>query len=92
MLATYKLGWTITKQIIDAPCHVEPTRFYCPGDDLFAPIGRPHGLPIGNLTSQVWANLMMTPIDHSLACYLKLGSFVRYSDDILAFDDALLAT
>jgi retron-type reverse transcriptase len=64
---TPRSWWPITKQIIDAPCHVEPTRFYFPGDDLFAPIGRPHGLPIGNLTSQVWANLMLTPIDHLLA-------------------------
>jgi len=79
--------WTVTQQILDAPCHVEPTRFYFPGDDLFSPIGRPHGLPIGNLTSQVWANLMLTPIDHLLACHLKLGSFVRYSDDILVFDN-----
>jgi hypothetical protein len=30
---------------------------------------------------------MLTPIDHLLACHLKLGSFVRYSDDILVFDN-----
>jgi hypothetical protein len=63
--------WPITQRILDAPCHVEPTRFYFPGDDLFTPISRPHGLPIGNLTSQVWANLMLTPIDHLLACHLN---------------------
>ena len=29
---------------------------YFPGDDLFA-VNRPRGLPIGNLTSQFWANV-----------------------------------
>jgi retron-type reverse transcriptase len=32
------------------------TPVYFPGDDLFA-INRPRGLPIGNQTSQFWANL-----------------------------------
>ncbi|HEX4965565.1 MAG TPA: reverse transcriptase domain-containing protein, partial [Thermoanaerobaculia bacterium] len=31
---------------------------YFPGDDLFA-INRPRGLPIGNLTSQFWANVLL---------------------------------
>ena len=33
------------------------------GDDLFAAL-RPRGLPIGNLTSQFWANVYMNPFDH----------------------------
>ena len=36
---------------------------YFPDDDLFA-INRPRGLPIGNLTSQFWANCYMNPFDH----------------------------
>jgi hypothetical protein len=79
--------WPITERIIDAPAHVEPTHFYFPGDDLFAPVARPHGLPIGNLCSQIWANLVLTPIDHLLASHLGLPTFVRYCDDILVFDD-----
>ena len=31
---------------------------YFPSDDLFAPL-RPRGLPIGNLTSQFWANVYL---------------------------------
>ncbi|MBM3143383.1 MAG: RNA-directed DNA polymerase [Chloroflexi bacterium] len=36
---------------------------YFPGDDLFA-ANRPRGLPIGNLTSQFWANVYLNPLDH----------------------------
>ncbi len=79
--------WPITERIVAAPCHVEATRFYFPGDDLFAPASRPHGLPIGNLTSQIWANLVLTPVDHLLAAHLGIGTFVRYCDDLLVFDD-----
>jgi len=35
---------------------------YFPGDDLLATL-RPRGLPIGNLTSQVWSNCYMNPFD-----------------------------
>ena len=34
---------------------------YFPGDDLFALL-RPRGLPIGNLTSQFFANVLLDPI------------------------------
>ena len=34
-----------------------------PGDDLLA-ARRPRGLPIGNLTSQFWANCYLNPFDH----------------------------
>ena len=33
------------------------------GDDLLAAL-RPRGLPIGNLTSQFWANCYLNPFDH----------------------------
>lgn len=33
------------------------------GDDLLA-FSRPRGLPIGNLTSQFWANVFLNPLDH----------------------------
>ena len=36
---------------------------YFPGDGLFA-ANRPRGLPIGNLTSQFWANCYLNPFDH----------------------------
>lgn len=74
-------------RFLDAPSMVERTQFSFPGDDLFAAHQRPHGLPIGSLTSQIWANVYMSPVDHLLASHLGIGSFVRYCDDLLIFHD-----
>jgi hypothetical protein len=61
-----------------------------PGDDLFAPL-RPRGLPIGNLTSQFWANCYLNPFDHfvkrGLRCGKQRGGYLRYVDDVLFFAD-----
>jgi len=59
---------------------------YFPGDDLFA-AQRPRGLPIGNLTSQFWANCYMNPLDHFIKRELKCKGYVRYVDDLLLFGD-----
>lgn len=59
---------------------------YFPGDDLFA-INRPRGLPIGNLTSQFWANVYLNPIDHFIKRELRCQGYVRYVDDLLLFGD-----
>jgi hypothetical protein len=57
---------------------------YFPGDNLFA-INRPRGLPIGNLTSQFWANVYLNPIDHFVKRDLRCAGYVRYVDDLLLF-------
>jgi hypothetical protein len=64
---------------------------YFPGDDLFA-IDRPRGLPIGNLTSQFWANCYLNPFDHFIKRELRCKAYVRYVDDLLLFaeDKAIL--
>jgi len=59
---------------------------YFPGDDLFA-ILRPRGLPIGNLTSQFWANCYLNPCDHFIKRELRCHAYVRYVDDLLLFAD-----
>jgi len=59
---------------------------YFPGDDLFAPL-RPRGLPIGNLTSQFWANCYLNPLDHFVQRELRCKGYVRYVDDFLLFAD-----
>jgi hypothetical protein len=41
----------------------------------------------GNPCSQIWANLVLTSIDHLLGSHLGLPRFVRYCDDVLVFDD-----
>ncbi|MBN1340609.1 MAG: hypothetical protein JXA03_14870 [Bacteroidales bacterium] len=64
---------------------------YFPGDDLFA-TERPRGLPIGNLTSQFWANVYMTPFDNFVKRELGCRAYIRYVDDFLLFhnDKAVL--
>jgi retron-type reverse transcriptase len=59
---------------------------YFPGDDLFAAL-RPKGLPIGNLTSQFFANVLLDPIDHFIKEVLRVPGYVRYADDLLLFGD-----
>jgi hypothetical protein len=57
-----------------------------PGDDLLAAC-RPRGLPIGNLTSQFWANCYLDPFDHFCKRELRCKAFVRFVDDFLLFAD-----
>ena len=59
---------------------------YFPGDDLLAAT-RSRGLPIGNLTSQFWANCYLNPFDHFVQRELRCSGYVRYVDDFLLFAD-----
>jgi len=59
---------------------------FFPGDDLWA-VTRPRGLPIGNLTSQFWANCYLNPFDHFIKRELRCQGYVRYVDDVLLFAD-----
>jgi retron-type reverse transcriptase len=60
---------------------------YFPGDDLFA-ANRPRGLPIGNLTSQFWANVYLNRFDHFVKRELKCRAYLRFVDDFLLFSDS----
>ena len=57
-----------------------------PGDDLWAAC-RPRGLPIGNLTSQLWANVYLNGFDHMVKRQLRCPAYLRYVDDFLLFAD-----
>jgi retron-type reverse transcriptase len=59
---------------------------YFPGDDLLS-VNRPRGLPIGNLTSQWWANCYLNPFDHFVRRELGCRAYLRYVDDFLLFDN-----
>ena len=59
--------------------------FYFPGDNLFTPIKRPKGIPIGNLTSQFFANVYLDGFDHFVKEQLKCGQYIRYVDDFVVF-------
>jgi len=41
------------------------------------------GLPIGNLTSQVFANVYLNPLDHFIKRELKIKYYGRYVDDMV---------
>lgn len=59
---------------------------YFQGDDLFAK-NRPRGLPIGNLTSQWWANCYLNQLDQTIKRELSCKPYLRYVDDFLLFAD-----
>jgi RNA-directed DNA polymerase len=54
------------------------------GDDLLA-LARPRGLPIGNQTSQFWANVYLHPLDEFVKRELGCPAYLRYCDDFLLF-------
>lgn len=60
---------------------------YFPGDDLLTPIERRTGIPIGNLTSQFFANLYLDDLDHYLKETARVKAYLRYVDDMVILDD-----
>jgi len=77
---------TLMDKIVDGSNPQEPVNLHFPGDDLFAPFQRRRGLPIGNLTSQFFANLYLDPLDHYVTEVLR-APYVRYVDDFALFHD-----
>ena len=55
-----------------------------PGDDLFA-ASRLRGLPIGNQTSQFWANVYLHELDNFVKQDLRCKAYLRYCDDFMLF-------
>lgn len=73
--------------IIDAGSEQDMVTRYFPGDDLFSPLQRTRGLPIGNLTSQFFANVYLNGLDHYIKEQLNIGKYLRYVDDFALFGD-----
>lgn len=65
----------------------EPVLHWFPGDDLLTPSERMRGLPIGNQTSQFFANVYLNPLDHFVKEQLRVAGYVRYVDDFIVFAD-----
>lgn len=76
--------WLID-QIIDGSNLQVPVLNYFPGDDLLTPVTRRKGLPIGNLSSQFFANVYLNGFDHYVREQLKFKSYLRYVDDFSLF-------
>ncbi|MCK9520322.1 MAG: reverse transcriptase/maturase family protein [Syntrophales bacterium] len=47
--------------------------------------GGPVGMPIGNLTSQLFANVYLDALDHHIKGTLRVRYYVRYMDDFVIF-------
>jgi retron-type reverse transcriptase len=73
--------------ILDNSNEQEPTLHYFAGDTLLTPLERRRGLPIGNLTSQFYANVYLSDLDHVLAARYGGRRYLRYVDDIALFSD-----
>lgn len=77
----------LADRIIDASNPQEPVIQFFPGDDLLTPNTRRRGLPLGNLTSQVFANLYLNGLDHFCKEVLRAKGYLRYVDDFALFHD-----
>ncbi len=73
--------------IIDNGNHVPIPLQHFPGDTLLTPLERPTGLPIGNLTSQFFANVYLNGFDHFVQEQLRVPHYLRYVDDWALFSD-----
>ena len=73
--------------LIDHSNPQEPVFDWFAGDDLFTPSERRRGTPIGNQTSQFFANVYLDPLDHFVKERLGIKGYVRYVDDFLLFSD-----
>jgi retron-type reverse transcriptase len=78
--------WLIDS-IIDASNKQEEVINFFPGDDLFTHFERRRGLPIGNLTSQFFANVYLNGFDHFVKERLRAAKYLRYVDDFALFSD-----
>ena len=75
----------LVDRIIDGSNPQEPVDLYFPGDDLFEPFERRRGLPLGNLTSQFFANVYLDGLDHFVKEVLRVRGYLRYVDDFVLF-------
>ncbi|MCX8109032.1 MAG: reverse transcriptase/maturase family protein, partial [Verrucomicrobiae bacterium] len=59
------------------------------GDELLTPLSRARGLPIGNLTSQFFANVLLNELDQCVHHEIRPREYVRYADDFILFGNDL---
>jgi retron-type reverse transcriptase len=57
--------------------------FYSVIDSYSSSAGGSKGVPIGNLTSQYFANVYLSPLDHYVLERLRPGAYCRYMDDFV---------
>ncbi|MCX6810000.1 MAG: reverse transcriptase domain-containing protein, partial [Candidatus Berkelbacteria bacterium] len=75
------LLWLLEEVIASYP---SGARFACVGANIereTAACGR--GTPLGNLTSQLFSNIYLNPLDHFIKRTLKEKYYIRYADDFI---------
>ena len=77
----------LAAKIIDGFQQREDHIVYFPGDNLFTPYERGRGLPLGNQTSQFFANVYLDHLDQRMAREWRPAYYARYVDDLVAFHD-----
>ncbi len=75
----------LARRIVAGSNPQEPAVAYFPGDNLFTPFERRRGLPLGNQTSQFFANVVLDPLDQLVTRRLRPGAYARYCDDFVLF-------
>jgi len=78
---------SLVAQLIEHSNPQEPVFFSFHGDDLLTMLERRRGIPIGNQTSQFFANVYLDPLDHFVKDRLQIPGYVRYVDDFLVFSN-----
>lgn len=75
------------KGIIDTPCfHLAKVYDGLEKLDRYNEVTTPH-IPIGNSTSQLFANVYMNPFDHFAKEVLGAKFYLRYTDDFILLHD-----
>ncbi len=80
----------LVRRILHGGAHVlrdQAPKVLFPGDDLLSLLS-PRGIPIGNLTSQFFGNVVLDPLDHFVKEELGVAGYVRYADDVRLFADS----
>lgn len=77
----------VLDRIIDSSPSVDGEPVYFAGDDLFTPLDRRTGIPIGNLTSQFFANLYLDDFDRAVRRDFAVSAYLRYVDDMVMLDN-----
>ena len=85
-IADERVLWLI-KLIIDSSNEQERLLEYFEGDDLLTSLARRKGIPIGNLTSQFFANIYLSGFDHFVKEQLRCRYYIRYCDDFVLLND-----
>jgi len=87
------LSHTVLKRLLARRIRDERVRWlYGVFIDAGAPGSEPgRGLPIGNLTSQHFANFYLGPLDRLVTRGLRAGDYCRYMDDVLVLGDSKTA-